>query len=119
VRYKIYSAAKKWDEAVEIARTMAKLLPDNPWGPFHLAYALHELKKTQEAYDTLKPVVDEFPKDWLMHYNLACYACQLGNLKEAMRWLERTMDLAGKKDIREIALADADLKPLWKKIREI
>ena len=29
------------------------------------------------------------------------------------------MDLAGKKDIREIALADADLKPLWKKIREI
>ena len=119
VRYKIYSAAKKWDEAVEIARTMAKLLPDNPWGPFHLAYALHELKKTQEAYDTLKPVVDEFPKDWLMHYNLACYACQLGNLKEAMGWLERTIDLVGKKDIRDMALDDADLKPVWKKIREI
>ena len=49
VRYQIYSKAKKWDGAVEIARTMAKSLPDNPWGSFHLAYALHELKQTQEA----------------------------------------------------------------------
>jgi len=119
VRYKIYSAAKKWDGAVEIARTMAKSLPDNPWGHFHLAYALHELKKTQEAYDTLIPVVDEFPKEWLMRYNLACYSCQLGKLKEAMLWLERAIDLAGENDIREMALEDEDLEPLWVKIGEI
>ena len=119
VRYKIYSKAKKWDGAVEIARTMAKSLPDKPWGSFHLAYALHELKRTQEAFDTVKPVVERFPKEWLMRYNLACYSCQLGNLKEAMLWLEKAIDLAGKKDIRLMALDDPDLEPLWTKIGEI
>jgi hypothetical protein len=29
-----------------------------------------------------------FPEEWLMGYNLACYACQLGNRDEARHWLE-------------------------------
>ena len=77
------------------------------------------MKKTQEAYDTLKPVVDEFPKEWLMRYNLACYSCQLNNLKEAEQWLEKAIDLAGKNEIRLMALEDEDLEPLWVKIGEI
>jgi tetratricopeptide (TPR) repeat protein len=116
VRYKIYAEAKKWDGAVEIAQTMAKLMPDNPWGPFYLAFSLHELKRTQEAYKTLKPVVDKFPDHYLMRYNLACYSCQLGKLKEAMEWLEKAIDLAVKMDIRTMALDDPDLEPLWQKI---
>ncbi len=119
VRYEVFSAGKKWDAAVEIARIIAKLLPDNPWGQVHLAFALHELKRTQEAYDTVRPVVDQFPQDWQMRYNLACYSCQLGNLKEAMEWLSKAMQLAGKKDIRQLALDDNDLQPLWLKIGEI
>jgi tetratricopeptide (TPR) repeat protein len=119
VRYKIYAAAKQWEGAVEIARALATSLPDNPFGHFHLAYALHELKRTQEACDTLKPVVDKFPNEWLMRFNLACYACQLGDLKEAMMWLEKAIDLAGKNDIRLMALDDPDLEPLWTKIGEI
>ena len=112
LRYKIYSAAKRWDMASEVARGMQKMLPENPWGPFHLAYSLHELKKTQEAYDTLKPIVEQFPKEWLMRYNLACYSCQLGHLKEAEQWLEKAIVLAGKKDIRVMALEDKDLDPI-------
>jgi tetratricopeptide (TPR) repeat protein len=84
-----------------------------------LAYAFHELKKTQEAYDCLIPVIDKFPNEWLMLFNLACYSCQLGKLEEAMQWLEKAGDLAGDKDIREMALDDADLEPLWTKIGEI
>ncbi len=117
VQYMIFETAKKWEEAAEIAQTMAKLLPENPWGPFHLAYSLHELKRTQAAYDTLKPVADRFPNEWLMRYNLACYACQLGHLKEAEQWLGKAIDLANKKDIRQMALEDEDLKPLWEKLR--
>jgi hypothetical protein len=40
-------------------------------------------------------------------------------LKEAMKWLEKAIDLAGKKDIRLMALDDPDLEPLWTKIGEI
>ena len=109
VRNQIYAEAERWDWAIEIAQTMAKLMPDHPWGHFHLAFGLHELKKTQ----------DKFPEHALMRYNLACYSCQLGNLKEVMQWLAKAIDLAGEADIRAQALDDADLEPLWAKIGEI
>jgi tetratricopeptide (TPR) repeat protein len=117
MRYKICAELKHWDRAVGVAQEAANSLPDNPWGRFHLAYALHELKRTQEAYDILRPVVDKFPRDWLMRFNLACYSCQLGNLNEALTWLEQAIALAGGHDIRQMALADEDLKQLWEKIK--
>jgi predicted Zn-dependent protease len=119
LRYEIYSEAKKWDGAVEIARKMANLLPDNPWGHFHLAFSFHELKRTKEAYETLLPVVDKFPKEYLIRYNLACYSCRLGNLEEAEQWFVKAKDMAGKTDIRLMALDDPDLEPLWTAISEI
>lgn len=119
MRFKICAETNHWIPAVEIAQTMAKLLSDNPWGHFHLAFALHELKRTEEAYEVLKRVVDKFPKEWLMRFNLACYSCRLGNLKEALSWLEKAIDLAGKKDVRKLALQDNDLEPLWATIKGI
>jgi tetratricopeptide (TPR) repeat protein len=119
LRFQIYSKAEKWDYAAEIARAISEMLPDNPYGPFHLAFSLHELKRTKEAYDVLISVVDKFPDEHLMRYNLACYSCQLGDLKEAYQWLEKAIDLTGKKDIRQMALDDKDLEPLWLEIAEI
>ena len=78
-----------------------------------------ELKRSKEAMDVLFPVVDRFPDDYLIRYNLACYACQTGNLKAAMDWLEKAIDLAGKNDLRKMALEDPDLEPLWANIGEI
>jgi hypothetical protein len=43
----------------------------------------------------LIPVIDKFPNEWLMLFNLACYSCRLGKLEEAMQWLEKVGDLAG------------------------
>jgi predicted Zn-dependent protease len=118
VRYRIFAEAKRWAEAVEIARTLSEMLPDNSWGFIHYAYSLHELKRTKEAYGVLIPVVDKFSEPTI-RYNLACYSCQLGRLKEAEQWLKTAIDLAGKKDIQQMALHDLDLKPLWTKIGEI
>jgi len=36
-----------------------------------------------------------------------------------MEWLKRAIALEGKNEIRLMALDDADLEPLWKKIGEI
>ena len=118
MRYKIYSEAKKWEGAAEIARTMSVMLPDNSWGFIHYAFCLHELKRTKEAYAVLIPVADKF-LDGTIRYNLACYSCQLGNLKESMQWLELAIDLSGKKDVRLMALDDPDLESLWNQIGEI
>ena len=119
VRFEIYSKAGKWEYAAEIARCLSDLLPDNPYGYFHLAFSLHELKRTQQAYDALISVVDKLPTEHLMRYNLTCYSCQLGNLKEAYQWLEKAIDLASKKGIRQAALDDPDLEPLWTEIGQI
>jgi len=117
--YKIYSKAGKWDMAVEVAKGLREILPDNQWGHFYTAYALHKLKLTQDTYDTLKAVIEKFSEHFLMRYNLACYSCQLGKLVESLAWLEKAIDLAGEQDIRSKALDDPDLEPLWSKIGEI
>jgi tetratricopeptide (TPR) repeat protein len=83
------------------------MVPDSPFGWIHHAYALHELKHTQEAWNVLLPVVDKFPKEYIMRYNLACYACQLGNLKEARDWLKKAIDLADRKEVKLMALGFA------------
>ena len=82
-------------------------------GHLRLAFALHELKRTREALDTLLPVADKFPTLWVIPYNLACYYCQLGQLPEARDYLAQAFKLGGKKAIQPQALEDPDLAPLW------
>ena len=119
MRSSIYQAAKKWDYVISISETLVRQLPKLSEAWIHRSFALHELKRTQEAYDLLVPATEKFPKLWVIPYNLACYACQLGNGKESLPWLEKAIDLAGKKEIRAMALDDADLEPLWNQIGEI
>jgi hypothetical protein len=51
-----------------------------------------------------------------MRYNLACYACQLRDLKAGWEWLLRAVDLAGSTKVNKMALEDPDLEPLWRDI---
>ena len=121
VRYQIYSKAKKWELATEIAATLTEQLPNDPAFWISLAYATR--RKTGGGIPEAKAILIKaktlFPKHYLISYNLACYECQLGNLKEAMEFLGAAIDLAGEKDIRTRALDDPDLEPLWAKISEI
>jgi tetratricopeptide (TPR) repeat protein len=121
VRYDVYAKAKKWDAADEIAGRLVKLMPDQPSAWICLAYATR--RKAGSGIPDAKQILTEaeikFPGEYLIRYNLACYECQLGNLKEAMKWLEKAIDVGGKKDVRTMALDDPDLKPLWREIAKI
>ena len=75
-----------------------------------------ELKRTEEARDNLLRVVDKFPDDPILRYNLACYECQLGRLEQAKGWLEKAFKLGDPKKIKLMALEDRDLEPLWREI---
>jgi predicted Zn-dependent protease len=57
VRCEVYSKAKKWEMAAEISRAITELVPDSPFGWIHLAFALHEMQRTKEAWNVLLPVV--------------------------------------------------------------
>ena len=121
VRWHIYSKAKKWDAAFEIARFYAEHLPDDPFGWIHQAYALRRMTGggIQAAWDALLPAADKFPSQPMIAFNLACYACQLGRLKEAREWLRKAMALGDEKEIKLRALDDPDLEPLWANIGKL
>jgi|ERR1044071_2349443 tetratricopeptide (TPR) repeat protein len=119
IRWTVYAFARDWKAGVEICEALIKLESSRPEPWIHRSFALHELKRTQEALEKLLPAVHIFPNDWTIPYNLACYTCQLGKLKDAMTWLEKAIDFGGKTDVRQMALEDSDLEPLWANIGEI
>ena len=119
VRYHLYEARGDWEAAAGLARTLCELSPGAAFGWVHLAYALHELKRTSEAYRVLHPIVSKFPKEFVIPYNLACYACKLGELNEARSWLKKAIALTSAEEIKHMALEDPDLEQLRAEIRKI
>jgi tetratricopeptide (TPR) repeat protein len=121
IRWEIYAKESKWNVCKDIAKAITKLAPTRSSGWLHLAYATRRAKDggLKPAREILSSATEKFPKAPIIFYNLACYDCQLGNLKEAKQWLGKAIDLAGKKNIRLMALDDTDLKPLWEQIGSI
>ena len=119
LRWQIHARHGQWDAGEEVARALTKIAPHQPVGWIHLSYALHELKRTQEAWDNLLAAVAVFPDEPTMPYNLACYACQLGNPAGARHWLKRALKLDHTNAVKPMALADPDLRPLWPEITEL
>ena len=111
-RWMIHAGLKDWETCVEIARETIAAAADSPAGWINQSNALYYLKRTQEAYDRLVPATKLFPGDYMVPYNLACYACQLGRLEEAAELLKHAMSVAKGFNIRKMALSDPDLTPL-------
>lgn len=119
VRWRIQAAQKAWSDALSTARTLLEVAPQSPIGWINHSYTLHELRRTQEAWDHLLPIAEKFPKISVIAYNLACYACQLGQLDQAQKFLERAIKLKGKDAVKAMALADPDLRPLREVIQAL
>jgi Flp pilus assembly protein TadD len=113
VRWQVCAVARNWEDAVACGAALAEIAPDDPRGWLNRSYALHELRRTAEALDSLLGVVTRFPAEPTMRYNLACYACQLGDLPAARAWLERAFAGEGGGALRSAASDDPDLAPLW------
>jgi len=50
----------------------------------------------------------------MIQYNLACYCAKLGQLDAPQEYLNKSYEFGDAKQIKLMALDDADLKPLWK-----
>jgi tetratricopeptide (TPR) repeat protein len=112
IRWHIFENAKKWDACVDIAATLIKLAAERSAAWVQRSYALHALKRTQEALDGLLPAAEKFPDVWRIPYNLACYCSQLGRFEEAQHWFKKAI-LIDDKTVQRIGIDDPDLKPLW------
>jgi hypothetical protein len=120
VRWLICAEQNRWTEGLQLARWLIHAAPERPTGWLHQAYALRRVPGggVQNAWDALVPTHERFPKEPIIPYNLACYACQMGRLEVARRWLRLAFALGGKKQTKTMALADSDLEALWNEIRE-
>jgi len=119
LRWEIYAAAKKWGPALDAAAALVRLQPDEPLGWVHKSYSLHELKRTAEARDNLTSVLEKFGDSATIRYNMACYECQLGRFEQAKLWLEKALEMGNPITMKQAALKDPDLAPLWAEIRKL
>lgn len=115
--WQICAAERDWPGALRAADRSVEVAPSHPSGWIQRSYSLHEMKRTREAWDSLLAVADRFPAVGTIPYNLACYACQLGEREEARRWLKRAVKVQGPEEIKRLALGDPDLAVMWEEIR--
>ena len=120
-RWTISAHEKQWSEALEIACSELRIAPDESSGWLHRAYALRRVNDggLSQAWDALLPAAKMFPAEPIIAYNLSCYACQMQQLDIARHWLNRAVAAGQKEAIKKMALADADLQPLWTEIQEL
>jgi len=119
VRWAVYDAGRQWEQAMEVATALVALTPQDPAVWLLRSFALHQMKRTREARDSLAAVVSRFPDYSLMSYNLACYEAVLGNFRRACGWLQRAFGLPAGAQLRAEALEDHDLEPLWAEISKL
>jgi Flp pilus assembly protein TadD len=119
VCWQVFAHQRMWDVALTTAEALVRLAPGRSTGWIDQSFALHELRRTEEAMTRLLRAQEQFPEQAIIPYNLACYACQLGDLLTARRWLQKTVKLQGREQTRRMAMEDADLAPLRDEIAKL
>ena len=111
VRIDLHMHAKQWNRVISFAQKLAEIAPEDDKGWVSHAFALRELELIEEAQAVLLEAEPHLKKACgLLHYNLACYACLLGNKPEAKRRLVTAFKMD--KSWKQEALEDPDLKAM-------
>ncbi len=121
LRWELEARRENWEQALKVARELLTAAPNRVSGWLHQAYALRRVADggLRRAWEALLPAGEQFSKDPMVAYNLACYACQLGELDNGRRWFKRAVAVGKKEKIKQMALDDPDLEPLWPEIRQL
>ena len=117
VRVEIYRALEKWELMQVVAEKLANYDPAKAEWALAFAYATRRAASIKNAREILLNTLRLHPNDPSVHYNLACYECQLGNLQVAKQHLAQ----ATKADSRFklVALNDPDLESLWSEVGQM
>lgn len=116
MRWQVYAAARWWEAAFVVSKALCELAPRSGEAWICQANTLRNYKGVIEAWSLLLGVVNKFPKDAVIRYNLACYAAQMGLLEESCGWLVQAFELEQAVQLKLAAIYDPDLQPLWERI---
>jgi len=116
-RMDLVMAMKLWEEGIVLGKSLCEIYPDELEFWFRTAFCQHELRRTQQAKDTLLSAPPAIRETATFCYNLACYETQLGHIDEGKRLLK--LCFGRNKAFREESIADPDLKPLWDSVENL
>jgi tetratricopeptide (TPR) repeat protein len=94
-----------------VAKKLAEHDPKNVQWAILWAYATRRADSIEAAKEILMQALQQHPDDAIVHFNLGCYASQLGDLTLAKAHLKRAFVI--EPNCRVMALSDPDLEPLW------
>jgi predicted Zn-dependent protease len=102
---------KRWEESAQLAERALNNYPEENEFTVQRAFALHKMRKGDEAIQVMLSAPEWIRRTGILHYNLACYEAQLGDLKTARQCIRAAIELnvAFKKSARK----DPDLQRLW------
>jgi tetratricopeptide (TPR) repeat protein len=115
VRIELGMERKEWELVIDLGSGLAERVPQSERAWICWAYALRELQRIEEARTVLlraEPLHGQASA--VLHYNLACYYCLLGELDPARQALATAC--AMHPDFERAAREDTDLKGLWEEL---
>jgi tetratricopeptide (TPR) repeat protein len=110
-RVRILLHMKRWSEANSLSEAGASLYPDENEFTVQRAFALHQLKKGTDAVRVLLSAPEWIRRTGILHYNLACYEAQLGDLTTARQCIDAAIEINS--SFKKNAKSDPDLARLW------
>lgn len=112
IRWRVLARKEQWDRAVDVAGILVQKCPGRVTGWLLKAHSLRRSSGLLEAWKYLTLARKRFPKNALIHYNLACYLCQLGRNSEARERLQSAFLLGDTAKLKTMAGDDPDLTPI-------
>jgi predicted Zn-dependent protease len=101
----------RWEEAEAIAARGCADHPDREEFTVQRAFALHQMNQGDRAMEVLLEAPEWIRRTGILHYNLACYEAQLGDLKTARQCIHVAIQM--NEAMRKNAKSDPDLSALW------
>ena len=115
----IRNAAQDWPGAFAVAERLVQADPEHVRGWILRAYAARRIPGggLELSQSLLQPALERFPKEFLVPYNLACYAAQLGQVDRAWELLQQALRLGGRSTVLRLAWSDPDLEMMRDRLR--
>ena len=115
-KLELHWEAKHWETLVSVARELVSLDPAQERGWIGWAFALRELGRVAEAKAVLFEAEPRHgATSAVLHYNLGCYHCLLGEMSEARSRLKRAFRMHP--PFQTEAGEDPDLAALWSELK--
>jgi len=110
-RIRVLLHLKRWKDAEALSQRGISLHPEENEFMVQRAFALHQLKRGDEAAGVLLAAPTWIRQTGILHYNLACYEAKLGDIALARQCLQAALELNS--GFKENVRNDPDLQQLW------